>query len=35
MHTNIASLYDNVGQPQRATELRHRAGAVHVSSHHD
>src|SRR4029077_1269356 len=30
LHTNIASLYDNLGQSQRAEEVRRRAEALHV-----
>jgi hypothetical protein len=30
LHANIASLYDNLGQSQRAEEVRRRAEAVHV-----
>jgi hypothetical protein len=30
LHTNIAALYDNLGQSQRAEGIRRRAEAVHV-----
>ena len=30
LHTNIASLYDNLGQSQKAEEVRRRAEALHV-----
>ena len=30
LHTNIASLYDNLGQSQRAEEVRRRAEALHI-----
>jgi hypothetical protein len=30
LHANIASLYDNLGQSQKAEEVRRRAEAVHV-----
>jgi hypothetical protein len=30
LHANIAALYDNLGQSQRAEEVRRRAEAVHV-----
>src|SRR6266436_7235254 len=30
LHTNIASLYDNLGQSQKAEEVRRRAGALHI-----
>ena len=30
LHANIASLYDNLGQSQRAEEVRRRAEAIHV-----
>src|SRR4026209_1624348 len=32
LHANIASLYDNLGQSQKAEEVRRRAEALHVSS---
>ena len=31
LHTNIASLYDNLGQSQKAEEVRRRAEALHVA----
>jgi len=30
LHANIASLYDNLGQSQKAEEVRRRAEALHV-----
>jgi len=30
LHTNIASLYDNLGQSQKAEEVRRRAEALHI-----
>lgn len=30
LHTNIASLYENLGQSQKAEEVRRRAEALHV-----
>ncbi len=31
LHTNIASLYENLGQSQKAEEVRRRAEALHCS----
>lgn len=31
LHTNIASLYENLGQAQKAEEVRRRAEALHCS----
>jgi hypothetical protein len=31
LHTNIASLYENLGQAQKAEEVRRRAEALHSS----
>jgi hypothetical protein len=30
LHTNIASLYDNLGRSQKAEEVRRRAEALHI-----
>ena len=30
LHANIASLYDNLGQSQKAEEVRRRAEALHI-----
>jgi hypothetical protein len=33
LHANIASLYDNLGQSQKAEDVRRRAEALHVGSY--
>ena len=33
LHVNIASLYENLGQSQKAEEVRRRAEALHATSH--
>jgi hypothetical protein len=30
LHANIAALYDNLGQSQKAEEVRRRAEALHI-----